>query len=109
MVRHEEWGASVWPSAGRGWVGLAAALVGLGSWIVLPLVTTVFRERYPITDTYVMPFIGLALVTAAAILNALILTWGHQRSAMNVVATISTAGATVFFGVFVIGEWISGA
>jgi hypothetical protein len=99
----------LWPTAGIGWLALAAAAIGLGSWIVLPIVTTVFRDSYPVTDTVVMPIIGLALVVLAAIINVLTFWLGRQRSTVNTVAIVLTVAATVFFGVFVIGEGLGGA
>ena len=98
-----------WPTARSGWIALAAAAVGLGSWIVLPIVTSLFADTFPVTDTVVMPIIGLVLVTLAAIVNVLTLWLGRQRSVMNVVATVVTVAATLFFGVFVIGEGLGGA
>ena len=105
----ERWAAAVWPSAARGWWALAMTAIGLGSWLVLPLVTTVFGETYPVTDTFVMPVIGLVLVALAAVVNVLVVWRGGQRSAMNLVAAILTVGATLFFGFFVIGEGLGGA
>ncbi len=100
---------ALWPTAGSGWLALAAAAVGLGSWIVLPVITTVFRDSYPVTDTVVMPIIGLVLVMLAAIINVLTFWLGRQRSTLNTVAIVLTVSATVFFGVFVIGEGLGGA
>jgi len=99
----------LWPTARSGWFSLAAAAVGLGSWIVLPIVTTVFRDTYPVTDTVVMPIIGLVLVFLSAIINVLALWLGRQRSTLNIVATVLTVCATLFFGLFVIGEGLGGA
>ncbi|MCC6497042.1 MAG: hypothetical protein IT193_12390 [Propionibacteriaceae bacterium] len=100
---------ALWPTAGSGWLALAAAAVGLGSWIVLPIVTTVFRDSYPVTDTVVMPIIGLVLVVLAAITNVLTYWLGRQRSTLNTVAIVLTVAATAFFGIFVIGEGLGGA
>lgn len=99
----------IWPSARSGWLALAAAAVGLGSWIVLPIVTALCADTFPVTDTVVMPIIGLVLVTLAAIVNVMTLWLGRQRSAMSIVATVLTVAATLFFGVFVIGEGLGGA
>lgn len=88
---------------------MAAAGVGLGSWIVLPIVTCLFADTFPVTDTVVMPIVGLVLVTLPAIVNVLTLSLGRQRSVMNIVATVLTVAAPVFFEVFVIGEGFGGA
>ena len=105
----EPWGATAWPTSVSGWVALAVAGVGLGSWLVLPIVTSVFGERYPVTDTFVMPVIGLGLVAIAAVVNVLVVWRGGQRSGVSVVAAALTVAATLFFGFFVIGEGLGGA
>lgn len=97
-----------WPTARSGRLALVAAAVGLGSWIVLPMLTAL-RDTFPVTDTVVMPIIGLVLVTLAAIVNVIAYWLGRQRSVMNLVATVLTVAATVFFGFFVIGEGLGGA
>jgi hypothetical protein len=88
---------------------VVTAAVGLGSWVVLPLVTGLFADRYPVTDTFVMPVIGVALTTIAAVVNVLVVWRGGQRSGVNVVAAALTVAATLFFGFFVIGEGLGGA
>ncbi len=105
----EPWGATVWPTSAAGWASLACAAVGLGSWIVLPIVTSVFGERYPVTDSVVMPVIGLVLTAIAAVVNVLVVWRGGQRSGVSVVAAALTVAATLFFGFFVIGEGLGGA
>lgn len=106
---HEEWGAHLWPARPFGWVAVGSAAVGLGSWIVLPLITSLFADRYPVTDTFVMPVIGLALTVVAAIMNVLAVGPGRQRSAVSIVAAVLSVGAALFFGFFVIGEGLGGA
>jgi hypothetical protein len=86
-----------------------AAVIGLGSWIVLPLITTLFRETFPITDTYVMPVIGSVLIAIAAVLNVIALWPARQRNVLNLLATILTVPAALFFLTFVIGEGVAGA
>lgn len=98
-----------WPTAPSGWFALGVALVGMGSSIVLPIITTHFRDDYPVTDTVVMPIVGLVLVTLAAIINVLTLWLGKQRSLLNVIAATLTVAASLSFGLFVIGEGLSGA
>ena len=101
--------SSMWPTAPSGWFALIAALVGLGSWIVLPIVTTLYRDTYPVTDTVVMPIIGTVLVALAAIVNVVALWLGRQRSGLNVIFTVLTLAGADFFGLFVIGEGLGGA
>ena len=99
----------MWPVSPVGWVALATAAVGLGSWIVLPVITTLFGDTHPVTDTILMPVIGLVLTVVAAIVNVLAVGPGRQRSAVSIVAAGLTVGATLFFGFFVIGEGVGGA
>ena len=105
--RKGSWSAT--PSRPIGWVALVAAVIGLGSWIVLPLITTLFREAFPITDTYVMPVIGSVLIAIAAVLNVIALWPARQRNVLNLLATILTVPAALFFLTFVIGEGVAGA
>lgn len=100
---------TVLPTSAYGWVAVVLAAVGLGSWVVLPVVTTVFRDDYPITDTFLMPVIGLLLTVMAAVVNVLAVWRGQQRSVLSLVAMGLTVMASLFFGLFVIGEGLSGA
>lgn len=97
------------PDTGFGWLAVIAAAVGLGSWIVLPVITSLLRDEYPVTDTYLMPVIGLVLTVIAAVVNVLAVWLGRQRSIMSLVAMFLTVMASLFFGLFVIGEGLSGA
>ncbi|PKQ20098.1 MAG: hypothetical protein CVT66_06430, partial [Actinobacteria bacterium HGW-Actinobacteria-6] len=54
------------PDSPLGWWAIGLAVLGLGSWIVLPMITIAFRETYPVTDTWVMPAILLVLTDVAA-------------------------------------------
>jgi hypothetical protein len=99
----------MWPTMLGGWVALGTAAVGLGSWIVLPVITSLFGDTYPVTDTFVMPVIGLVLTVVAAVVNVLAVGPGRQRSAVSIVAAGLTVGAALFFGFFVIGEGLGGA
>lgn len=97
------------PSRPIGWIAFGAAVVGIGSWFVLPLITTLFGETYPVTDTYVMPLIGAVLLFVAAVLNPLALWVWKQRNVLTLIATILTVGAALFILPIVIGEGIGGA
>ena len=77
--------------------------------MALPIVTSLFREPYPVTDTCVMPVIGLALTAIAAVVNVVVVWRGGQRSGVSVVAAALTVAATLFLGFFVIGEGLGGA
>lgn len=97
------------PTRPIGWVAVVAAVIGLGSWIVLPIITSLFRETYPVTDTFVMPLIGAVLIFIAAVLNPLALWVWKQKNVLNLIATVLTVGAALFLLPIVIGEGISGA
>jgi hypothetical protein len=97
-----------WPTKPFGWVAIGAAVVGLGSWFVLPTITGLFRERYPITDTWVMPAVGMALIVIAGIINLLAVWPGRQRSVVNIVVAVVICSMAIFFSTFVIGEGLSG-
>ncbi|TXN30692.1 hypothetical protein FVP33_09280 [Lacisediminihabitans profunda] len=88
---------------------MAAAAVGLGTWVVLPIITTLFAERYPVTDTFVMPVIGTVVILLAALFNVLSVWLWKQRSVLNIVALAVVAPAAIFFTFFVVGEGIGGA
>jgi hypothetical protein len=97
------------PTGRAGWWALIITAVGLGSWLVLPIVTTVFRERYPVTDTVLMPIIGLGLTLVAALVNVLVVWRARERSVLNILAMVFTLAAGAFFGAFLIGEGLAGA
>jgi hypothetical protein len=98
----------VLPTSTYGWVALVLAAIGLGSWVALPVITTVFADDYPVTDTFLMPVIGLLLTVIAAVVNVLAVWRGQQRSVLSLVAMFLTVIASLFFGLFVIGEGLSG-
>jgi len=96
------------PSRALGWWALVLTIAGLAAWIILPIVTTVFREVYPITDTVVMPIIGVVLIDVAAVFNLLVLVLWKERSVLNIVATALTIPAALFFTFMVVGEGLAG-
>jgi hypothetical protein len=84
----------MWPESAGGWWAIGLAAVGMGSWVVLPIITLTLRTRYPVTDTWVMPVIGAVMVGVAAVVNVLCL-WQWDRSPLNVVATAVTVLAAL--------------
>lgn len=94
------------PQSTLGWVAAVFALLGLASFFVLPLITTLFRETYPITDTFVI--IMVVLVDLAAALNAAAVI-RHERSVTNLVALVLTAASGAFVTFIVVGEGLGGA
>jgi hypothetical protein len=97
-----------WPREKAGKVALWFAFAAFLLWVALPMITTVFHETVPITDTWVMPFIGVVGVSIAAVVNVFIYVFQRQRSVTNLVAMTLTVFYTLFSGVFFIGEALSG-
>ena len=104
MARHRGFG----PSEKSGKVALWFAVGAFLLWIILPLITGAFRESVPVTDTWVMPFIGVVGVAIAAAVNLYTYVVKRQRSALNLTAMSVTVCFTVFSAVFLIGEGLAG-
>ena len=101
-------GPRVVPSSGIGWWALGLSAIGLAAWVILPIITTIFGETYPITDTVLMPVIGVVLVDAAAVFNLLSVLMWKQRSVLSIIALAVTVPAGRFFTFFVVGESLAG-
>lgn len=99
----------MWPTAPLSKAALVATVVSLGSWVVLPIITSLFAETVPITDTGVMPAIGVVLVDLAAAMNVLAVWWRKERAQMSVLALALTVVAALFFTFMVVGELLGGA
>lgn len=97
-----------WPASRRGWAAVAASLIGLGSWFVLPILTMTLRETFPITDTWVMPAVGLVLVLVAAVVDVLCLFVWRQRSVALWLLAALTVPFAVFATLMVVGEGLAG-
>lgn len=98
----------VMPRSAAGWWAIVLSVVGLGSWIVLPVITINFRDIFPITDTALMPIIGLVLVDLAAVVDVLCVTRWKERSTLNIIALVITLPAALFFSFIVVGEALGG-
>lgn len=89
--------ASTGPSRPIGWwaIGMSAAgmLVAFG---VLPAITGLLAETYPVTNTWVMPAIGMVFLDLAVALNVLCLGPLKERSALNIVAAVVTILPALF-------------
>jgi hypothetical protein len=96
------------PRSAAGWWAIALSVIGLGSWVVLPLITINFRDTFPITDTALMPIIGLVLVDLAALVDGLCVTRWKERSTLNIIALVITLPAALFFSFIVIGGALGG-
>ena len=105
-------GPGITAAASRTWIGWSAIVLsalGLGSWVVLPLITTIFGETYPVTDSFVMPVIGTVLIDLAAVVNVLCVWLWRERSVLNIIALGLTVPLALFFTFFVVGEGLGGA
>jgi hypothetical protein len=92
--------------AGR-WVLVLTAVV-IAACVALPLITINFRDRYPVTDTWVMPAIGVALIDLAAAFNILCVWPWRERSVLNILAAVLTVPSALFFTFMVVGEGLAG-
>ena len=97
-----------WPHQKSGKVALWFAFGAFLLWVILPMITGAFRETYPVTDTWVMPFIGVIGVAIAAAVNLFTYVVKRQRSAINLTAMSITVCFTFFYAVFLIGEGLAG-
>lgn len=87
---------------------MVVSLIGLGSWFVLPIVTMAFRDTYPVTDTWVMPTIGVVLVLIAAVMDVVCLfVWRRRSIALWILAALTVPFA-VFATLMVVGEGLVG-
>jgi hypothetical protein len=96
------------PNTRNSWWTLVASVIGIASWLVLPVITMKFRDIYPITDTWVMPAIGTLLIDMAAILNVIVIWRCKERSILNIIAAVLVIPMALFFTFFVIGEGLGG-
>jgi hypothetical protein len=102
-------GYGFWPRTALGWTAIALALVAFASWIVFPMLTMAYREKYPVVDTWVMPAIATALVDAAAILSLATVWLRHEHAVLSLVTLVVTMLAGLFVTLIVVGEAIGGA
>lgn len=96
------------PQTTLGWWGLVITLISIAAWFVLPQITMTYHDTYPITDTWVMPVIGMVLVDAAVVLNILAVWRRRERSIAVIIALCLTVPAAVFFTLMVVGEGLAG-
>lgn len=101
-------GSRAVPNSRVGWWALALSIVGLGSWVVLPIITGLFRETCPVTNTVVMPVIGMVLLDAAAVFNVVSVFRWKERSVLNIVALVLTIPTALLISLIVIGEGLAG-
>lgn len=96
------------PTERPGKVSIWLSVIGFASWLVLPMITMFFRESAPITDTWVMPFIGVVLMLIAAVSNFITFVFMRQRSVLNVTVFSVTTVFAIFVTTFLVGEGLAG-
>lgn len=97
-----------WPHEKPGKVALWFAFGAFLLWVILLTITGAFRETVPVTDTWVMPFIGVVGVAIAAAVNLFTYLVKRQRSTINLTAMSLTVSFAFFSAIFLIGEGIAG-
>jgi hypothetical protein len=97
------------PRTAIGWWAIALSVIGLASWVILPMITTIFGDTYPAADSVVMPAIGTVLIDAAAVLNVVCVWPCRERSVLNIIALGLTVPTALLFTLFVVGEGLGGA
>jgi len=102
-------GRQFWPRSTFSWIAIALGLVALASWIIFPVLTMAYRERYPVVDTWFMPALATTLVDVAAILNLVTVWFRRERSLLSIVTLVVTILAGLFFTFMVVGEAIGSA
>lgn len=96
------------PQTTTGRWAIVLSVLAIVSWFGLPVITTLYRDVYPITDTWVMPAISVALTDAAALLGLLAVLRFHERSIANIVLLILFALAGAFLTIMFVGEGLAG-
>ena len=100
---------SAWvPGRAVGWWALGLSALGVAAWIVLPMITGLFADKYPITNTGVMPAIGTVLIGVAAVFNVLCIWPWRERSALNIIAAAITIPMALFLTFMVVGGALGG-
>lgn len=97
-----------WPDAQSGKTSLWLGVVGLGSWVILPLVTSIFGKIFPVTDSFIMPLIGVILMAIAAVANLMTYFFMRQRSLSNLVMLALTVFWFALTLTFLVGEGLAG-
>jgi hypothetical protein len=99
---------AILPKTKAGRWALILTVIVIAACAALPIITINFRDRYPITDTWVMPAIGVVLIDFAAAFNVLCVWPWRERSVLNIVAAVLTIPPALFSTFMVVGEGIAG-
>lgn len=95
---------TVLPRTKAGWWALGLTAIGIAAWVVLPIITVTFRNKYPVADTWIMPAIGAVLIDLAAVFNLLCVWPWRERSVLNIVVAVLTIPMAALFTLTVVGE-----
>jgi hypothetical protein len=101
-------GVAILPKKKAGRWALIITVIVIAACAVLPVITINFRDSYPVTDTWVMPAIGVVLIDLAAIFNILCIWTWRERSVLNILAAVLTVPSALFFTFMVVGEGLAG-
>ena len=101
-------GIAVLPKTKAGWWVLILTVIVIAACVSLPIITINLRDKYPVTDTWVMPAIGTFLIDLAAVFNILCVWPWRERSVLNIVAAVLTVPSALFFTFMVVGESLAG-
>jgi hypothetical protein len=101
-------GIAVLPGTKAGRWALILTVIIIAACAALPIITINFRNTYPVTDTWVMPAIGVVLIDFAAVFNVLCVWPWRERSILNIIAAVLTVLLALFFTFMVVGESLAG-
>ena len=106
---HTQSGVRLMPATKAGSWALWMSAIGLASWVILPAITTIFREKYPITDSGLMPAIGAVLIDLAALSCVLALWRFRESSVLNIIAAALVIQAALMITLIVVGYAFGGS
>jgi hypothetical protein len=101
-------GIAILPGTKAGRWALILTVIIIAACAALPIITINFRNTYPVTDTWVMPAIGVVLIDFAAVFNVLCVWPWRERSILNIIAAVLTVLSALFFTFMVVGESLAG-
>lgn len=101
-------GIAILPKTKAGRWALILTVIVIAACVALPIITINFRDKYPVTDTWVMPAIGTVLIDLAAVFNILCVWPWRERSILNILAAILTVPSALFFTFMIVGEGLAG-
>jgi hypothetical protein len=101
-------GIAILPRSKSGWWALILTVIVIAACVSLPIITITLRDKYPVTDSWVMPAIGTVMIDLAAIFNVLCVWPWRERSILNILVAVLTVPSAIFFTFMVVGEGLAG-